>query len=90
MVLARFVRNRRLGDATRLWAFAAISSSPGARAYYDSRRVTGDGHHQALRALANRLVGILHGCLVHHETYDETKAWGHRAGNAPDGTAQAA
>jgi hypothetical protein len=32
-------------------------------------------HHQALRALANRLVGILHGCLRHHSRYDEGAAW---------------
>jgi hypothetical protein len=24
-------------------------------------------------------VGILHGCLVSHSTYDESTAWGHRA-----------
>ena len=36
------------------------------------------GHHQALRALANRLVGILHGCLRHRTSYDEQKAWSHR------------
>ena len=39
----------------------------------------GDTHHRALRALANRLVGILHGCLRHHSPYDEHTAWGHRA-----------
>ena len=77
-VLARHVRNRRLGDAIYLWAFASLSSSPGARAYYDARRAAGDGHHQALRALGNRLVGILHGCLTHHVAYDESIAWGHR------------
>jgi hypothetical protein len=32
-------------------------------------------HQQALRALANRLVGILHGCLRHHSRYDEPHAW---------------
>jgi hypothetical protein len=78
-VLARHVRNRRLADAIYLWAFASISASPGARAYYDARRAAGDGHHQALRALGNRLVGIMHGCLAHHATYDETIAWGHRS-----------
>ena len=36
--------------------------SPGARALYDRQPSAAD-HHQALRALANRLVGILHGCL---------------------------
>ena len=78
-VLARHVRNRRLADAVYLWAFASLGASPGARAYYDARRTAGDGHHQALRALGNRLVGILHGCLAHHATYDETIAWGHRS-----------
>jgi transposase len=80
-VLARHVRNRRLADAVYLWAFASLSASPGARAYYDARRAAGDGHHQALRALGNRLVGILHGCLTHHVTYDESIAWGHRLEN---------
>jgi hypothetical protein len=48
------------------------------RAFYDQRRAAGDLHHQALRALGNRLVGILHGCLRHHTNYDEHKAWAHR------------
>ena len=78
VVLARYARNRRLADACYLWAFAALSSSPGARAFYDHRRAAGDTHHRALRALANRLVGILHGCLRHHSTYDEHTAWAHR------------
>jgi transposase len=77
-VLARHVRNRRLYDAIDLWAFCALQTSPGARAFYDQHRATGDLHHQALRALGNRLVGILHGCLRHHSTYDEHKAWAHR------------
>lgn len=80
-VLARHVRNRRIADAIYLWAFASLTASPGARAYYDARRAAGDGHHQALRALGNRLVGILHGCLHHHATYDETIAWAHRPDN---------
>ncbi len=77
-VLARHVRNRRLYDAIDAWAFCAITRSPGARAYYDQRRAAGDLHHQALRALGNRLVGILHGCLRHHTKYDEHTAWAHR------------
>jgi hypothetical protein len=32
-------------------------------------------HCQALRTLANRLVGILHGCLRSHTRYDEHLAW---------------
>ena len=61
VVLARYARNRRLANTCHLWAFAAISASPGARAFYDHRRRSGDTHNKALRALANRLVGILHG-----------------------------
>ena len=78
IVLARHARNRRLADAIYLWAFAALSVSPGARAFYDQRRAAGDTHHQALRALGNRLVGILHGCLEHRTVYDEHIAWAHR------------
>jgi hypothetical protein len=78
VVLARYARNHRLADAIYLWAFAALTASPGARALYDTRRAAGDTHHAALRALGNRLVGILHGCLESHTAYDETIAWGHR------------
>lgn len=77
-VLARHVRNRRLYDAVDQWAFCALTRSPGARLFYDQRRAAGDLHHQALRALGNRLVGILHGCLRHRTPYDEHKAWAHR------------
>lgn len=75
VVLARHARNRRLADALYQQAFSALSSSPGARGYYDQQRARGATHHQALRALANRLVGILHGCLRHHMHYDEDTAW---------------
>src|SRR6185437_6807244 len=77
-VLARYVRNRRLYDAIDQWAFCSISTSPGCRAFYDQHRAAGDLHHQALRVLGNRLVGILHGCLDSRTLYFETKAWGHR------------
>jgi hypothetical protein len=77
-VLARHVRNRRLYDAVDQWALCAITNSPGARAFYDQHRAAGDLHHQALRALGNRLVGILHGCLRHHTAYNELTAWAHR------------
>jgi transposase len=75
VVLARYARNQRLSDALYLQAFAALTSSPGARAYYDAHRGRGATHHQALRALGNRLVGILHGCLRHRTPYDEGTAW---------------
>ena len=79
VVLARYARNKRLSDACYLWAFATLTASPGARTFYDQRRAAGDTHNRALRALGNRLVGILHGCLTHNTHYDEHTAWGHRA-----------
>lgn len=92
VALARFIRNRRLADAIDQWAFSSLTTSPGARAYYDLKRGNGDSHHQALRALGNRLVGILHGCLRTRTCYDEHTAWAHRPENnltattAPDET----
>jgi transposase len=77
-VLARHIRNRRLYDAVDQWALCALTNSPGARAFYDQHRAADDSHHQALRALGNRLVGILHGCLRHHTAYNENTAWAHR------------
>jgi transposase len=75
VVVARLARNRRLADACYLWAFSALGASPGARAYYDRLRAAGTTHQQALRALANRLVGVLHGCLRHRTAYNELQAW---------------
>ena len=78
-VKARFIRNRRLSDAATQWALCSLSASPGCRDFYDARRAAGDLHYQALRALANRLVGYLHGCLRSRTTYDEALAWSHRS-----------
>ncbi len=75
VVLARVARNRRLADTCYQWAFSALSTSVGARHRYDVLRGRGQTHHQALRALGNRLVGILHGCLVNRKIYDEDFAW---------------
>jgi hypothetical protein len=75
--LARFATNRRLDAALHQQAFSALSGSPGARAYYDAIRARNIGHHAALRQLANRLVGILHGCLKTGTLYDEDTAWQH-------------
>ena len=82
VVLARHKTNKRLRDALRQQAFCALTNSPGARTFYDAHRAAGDGHDKALRALSNRLVGILHGCLKHHTSYDEHTAWGHRTPNS--------
>lgn len=75
VVLARIARNRRLADALYFWAFCTLTQSPGARAAYKAHRERGHTHHQALRSLANRLVGILHGCLEHGCLYSEAIAW---------------
>jgi transposase len=88
IVAARYVRNDRLIDALMLQAFAALRVSPGARAFYDQQRASGREHNEALRRLASRLVGILHGCLKTRTCYDEATAWGHRE-NAPQSEAAA-
>jgi hypothetical protein len=54
--------------------FAALTASPGARRCDDAHRARGASHHQALRALGNRLVGILHGCLARRAVYQEQLA----------------
>ena len=82
VVLARYARNDRLADALDQQAFCALTASPGARAYYDTIRARGTGHHAALRQLSNRLVGILHGCLKTRTRYSEATAWSHRASTA--------
>lgn len=74
-VLARVARNRHLVNACFRWAYASLRGSPGARSYYDAHRARGQTHNQALRALANRLVGILHGCLASRQLYSEDLAW---------------
>jgi transposase len=81
-VAARFVHNDRLVDALMTQAFTSLSNSPGARAYYDRQRARGASHNAALRQLANRLVGILHGCLKTGTLYNETTAWSHHLNTA--------
>ena len=88
IVAARYVRNDRLIDALMIQAFAALRVSPGARAFYDAQRAKGLEHNDALRRLASRLVGILHGCLKTRTCYDKATAWGHRE-NIPQSEAAA-
>ena len=75
VVAARYVHNDRLVDALMFQASKAIGVSPGARAYYDTQRDRGVGYNAALRQVANRLVGILHGCLKTGSLYNEATAW---------------
>jgi hypothetical protein len=58
-----------------------------ARAYYDALRSRNIDHHAALRQLANRLVGILHGCLKTGTHYDENIAWQHQQTAVPTAAA---
>jgi hypothetical protein len=74
MVMARFIHNTRLIGALMAQALSALGSSPGARAFYDAQRAAGVEHNAALRKLANRVVGILHGCLKTQTNYDESTA----------------
>ena len=83
LVMVRIGGNRRLADLGYMWAYGTLRNSPGARQYYDAQRARGKSHAKALRALANRMVGVLHGCLRHRCLYDESLAW-------PSSTASAA
>jgi transposase len=74
-VHARYIRNKHLIDALHAQALSAISASPGARGYYDELRSREIGHNDALRRVASRFTGILHGCLKTGRQYDETVAW---------------
>ena len=78
--MARFIRNNRLADALHRQAQSALRASPSSRAYYDQQRDRGLDldHDAALRALSNRLAGILHGCLKTSTLYDDATAWSHR------------
>jgi transposase len=79
IVAARYVHNDRLIDALMSQALSALTASPGARAYYDQLKARGAEHNAALRQLANRLVGILHGCLKTGTLYNEATAWSHHS-----------
>jgi transposase len=73
-VTRRHVKNSRLAAAGYIWAFSAITASPGARAHYDRRRDAGDRHAAAQRNLFSRLLGCLHHCLATGQHYDESAA----------------
>ena len=74
-VMHRRVKNQRLASVGYLWAFAALTASPGARAHYDRRKTAGDRHVAAQRNLFNRMIGILHHCLATRTKYDEHTAF---------------
>jgi transposase len=70
-VMHRRVKNQRLAAVGYVWAFSAITASPGARAHYDRRKDAGDRHAAAQRNLFGRLLGCLHTCLVTGQHYHE-------------------
>ncbi|MFJ4821648.1 IS110 family transposase, partial [Streptomyces sp. NPDC088801] len=71
----RLIKNNRLTTAGFLWAFAALTNSPGADAHYRRRRETGDWHAQAQRHLFNRLLGQLYHCLQTRQHFNEHHAF---------------
>lgn len=81
-VLARRVKNNRLAAAGYVWAFSALTRSPGARAHYDRRKSTGDRHTAAQRNLFNRLLGCLYYCLQTRHEYNEAAAFPTTAASA--------
>jgi len=74
-VLHRRVKNQRLAAAGYVWAFSALTASPGARTHYDRRRKDGDRHAAAQRNLFGRLLGCLHYCLATGQHYHENTAF---------------
>ncbi|MCZ1011865.1 IS110 family transposase [Streptomyces lydicus] len=75
-ITRRWVKNDRLNHAGYLWAFSAITASPGANAHYRRRRDDhGDWHASAQRNLFNRMLGQLYHCLQQRKLFDEDAAF---------------
>ncbi|MFD5061888.1 MULTISPECIES: IS110 family transposase [unclassified Streptomyces] len=75
-ITRRWVKNDRLNHAGYLWAFSAITASPGAKAHYRRRRDDhGDWHAAAQRNLFNRMIGQLYHCLQKGRRYEEALAF---------------
>ncbi|GAA2709505.1 MULTISPECIES: IS110 family transposase [Streptomyces] len=74
-ITRRWVKNDRLNHAGYLWAFSALTNSPGAKAHYRHRRAQGDWHAAAQRHLFNRMIGQLYHCLKNRVLFDEETAF---------------
>lgn len=74
-VSARWIKNPHLADTVDRWAISSLTADPWARRFYDEQIANGKTKPQALKSLSNRLVGILHGCLRHRQTYNPHIAW---------------
>ena len=75
IVVRRYIKNRRLAAAGYQWDTTVAMTYPPARLHYRQRREHGDTHAAALRHLFSKMLGQLHHCLQHRETYDPDKAW---------------
>ena len=74
-VTHRHIKNNRLASVGWMWAFSASATFEPARQHYRQRREHGDRHAAATRHLFNKLLGQLHHCLQHGQTFDEAKAF---------------
>jgi transposase len=74
-ITRRWVKNDRLNHAGYLWAFAALTASPGAKDHYKRRRDAGDWHAAAQRNLFNKMIGQLYHCIQKHILFDEALAF---------------
>jgi hypothetical protein len=74
-VAIRQARNDRLADAYYQAAFVCLTRSVEGNAYYRRLRASGKSHSRALRALANKLAGVLDGCLRRRQIYSAAVAW---------------
>ncbi len=75
-ITRRWVKNDRLNAAGYLWAFSAITASPGAKAHYRRRRDNHAAWHAAAqRNLFNRMIGQLYHCLQNRKVFDEESAF---------------
>ncbi|WP_352244853.1 transposase [Actinoplanes sp. NBRC 103695] len=55
VVSQRRIKNDRLAAVGFTWGLSALNQSPGARAHYDRRRATGDGHAAAFAYASRRI-----------------------------------
>ncbi|MCK5580417.1 MAG: transposase, partial [Candidatus Omnitrophica bacterium] len=70
-VYFRFACNKFFRNTMHDLAFCSLSYSVWARAYYDKQKLKGHTHSEALRALANKWLKIIHCLWTKHLTYDE-------------------
>ena len=74
-VTHRRVKNDRLAAAGYVWAFTALTKSPGTDTLYRRCRDAGQYHAAALRRLFHKLLGCLHHCLQTRTLYNEQAAF---------------